>query len=192
MLEGTDARVHYVYQTPEMETARNRGGLQTNAFVRLRKLFSGGRPRCKSTSWVMQSRSYATRSAFARPRKNRSGEESCRKITVGMDGLVAIKRRLRRPARRSNANASRRKPRSRRNKTLAASQRVDRPSPVAQERRLARVYCESARHLGGEIGRRYRKLELQRLADEMARKVLSSENIRCRRSMKNVTWVSRD
>ena len=44
MLEGTDAQVHYVYQTPEMEAARNRGGLQTNAFVRLRKLFSDGRP----------------------------------------------------------------------------------------------------------------------------------------------------
>jgi hypothetical protein len=44
MLEGTDARVHYVYYEPEMEAARNRGGLQTNAFVRLRKLFSGGRP----------------------------------------------------------------------------------------------------------------------------------------------------
>jgi type IV secretory pathway VirD2 relaxase len=43
MLEGTDARVHHVYYTPEMEAARNRGGLQTNAFVRLRKLFSGGR-----------------------------------------------------------------------------------------------------------------------------------------------------
>ena len=44
MLEGTDARVHYLYYTPEIETARNRGGLQTNAFVRLRKLSSDGRP----------------------------------------------------------------------------------------------------------------------------------------------------
>ena len=44
MLEGTDARVHYLYYTPEMDAARNRGGLQTNAFVRLRKLFSDGRP----------------------------------------------------------------------------------------------------------------------------------------------------
>jgi hypothetical protein len=25
MLEGTDARVHYVYYTPEIEAARNRG-----------------------------------------------------------------------------------------------------------------------------------------------------------------------
>jgi type IV secretory pathway VirD2 relaxase len=44
MLEGTDARVHYFYHTPEMEAARNRGGLQTNAFVRLRKVFSDSRP----------------------------------------------------------------------------------------------------------------------------------------------------
>jgi len=44
MLEGTDARVHYVYQTPEMEAARNRGGLRTNSFVRLHKLFTDGRP----------------------------------------------------------------------------------------------------------------------------------------------------
>ncbi len=44
MLEGTDARVHYFYHTPEMEAARNRGGLQTNGFVRLRKVFSDGRP----------------------------------------------------------------------------------------------------------------------------------------------------
>ncbi len=40
MLEGTDARVHHVYYTPEMEAARNRGGLRTNSFVRLRKLFT--------------------------------------------------------------------------------------------------------------------------------------------------------
>ena len=44
MLEGTDARVHYLYYTPEMEAARHRGGLQANAFVRLRKLFNEGRP----------------------------------------------------------------------------------------------------------------------------------------------------
>jgi type IV secretory pathway VirD2 relaxase len=44
MLEGTDGQVHYVYYTPEMEAARGRGGLRTNAFVQLRKLFSEGRP----------------------------------------------------------------------------------------------------------------------------------------------------
>jgi hypothetical protein len=44
MLEGTDARVHYIYYTPEMDAARNRGGLRTNSFVRLRKLSNESRP----------------------------------------------------------------------------------------------------------------------------------------------------
>lgn len=42
MLEGTDARIHHIHYTPEMEEARNRGGLRTNAFVRLRKRSIGG------------------------------------------------------------------------------------------------------------------------------------------------------
>jgi type IV secretory pathway VirD2 relaxase len=44
MLEGTDARVHYLYYTPEMEAARHRGSLRTNSFMRLRKLSTRGRP----------------------------------------------------------------------------------------------------------------------------------------------------
>ena len=44
MLEGTDGQVHYVYYTPEMEGARSQGGLRTNSFVRLRKLFADGHP----------------------------------------------------------------------------------------------------------------------------------------------------
>lgn len=44
MLEGTDARVHYVYYTPEIEAARNRGGLRTNSFIRLRKSTAESRP----------------------------------------------------------------------------------------------------------------------------------------------------
>jgi hypothetical protein len=44
LLEGTDARVHYIHYTPELEAARNRGGLRTNAFIRFRKLFREGRP----------------------------------------------------------------------------------------------------------------------------------------------------
>jgi type IV secretory pathway VirD2 relaxase len=43
MLEGTDARVHYLYYTPEMEVARHRGSLRTNSFIRLRKLNTQGR-----------------------------------------------------------------------------------------------------------------------------------------------------
>jgi hypothetical protein len=38
MLEGVDARVHYVEYTPEMDVARARGELRTNAFIRLRRL----------------------------------------------------------------------------------------------------------------------------------------------------------
>jgi hypothetical protein len=44
VLEGTDARVHFVYYTPAMELARSDGGLRTNSFVRLRKVFLDGRP----------------------------------------------------------------------------------------------------------------------------------------------------
>jgi type IV secretory pathway VirD2 relaxase len=36
ILEGVDARVHYVDYTPQMEVARARGELRTNSFVRLR------------------------------------------------------------------------------------------------------------------------------------------------------------
>ena len=39
MLEGTDARVHYIQYSPEMEMARSQGGLRTNSFVRLRRIF---------------------------------------------------------------------------------------------------------------------------------------------------------
>jgi type IV secretory pathway VirD2 relaxase len=44
MVEGTDGHVHYVYYTPELEAARSQGGLRTNSFVRLRKLFAEGHP----------------------------------------------------------------------------------------------------------------------------------------------------
>jgi len=44
MLEGADAKVHCIYHTPEMVEARARGGLRTNAFVRLHKIFESGRP----------------------------------------------------------------------------------------------------------------------------------------------------
>ncbi|HZK82060.1 MAG TPA: hypothetical protein VFC46_13355, partial [Humisphaera sp.] len=38
MLEGTDAKIHFIHYTPEMEEARSRGELRTNSFVRLRKV----------------------------------------------------------------------------------------------------------------------------------------------------------
>jgi hypothetical protein len=43
MLEGTDAMVHFIQYTPEMEEARSRGELKTNSFVRLRKLSASQR-----------------------------------------------------------------------------------------------------------------------------------------------------
>lgn len=38
MLESTDGQVYHIYLTPEMEELRSQRGLQTNSFIRLRKL----------------------------------------------------------------------------------------------------------------------------------------------------------
>jgi type IV secretory pathway VirD2 relaxase len=38
MLEGTDGKVYHFYRTPEMEELRSQRGLQTNSFIRLRKI----------------------------------------------------------------------------------------------------------------------------------------------------------
>ena len=38
MLESTDGQVYYIYRTPEMEELRSQRALQTNSFIRLRKL----------------------------------------------------------------------------------------------------------------------------------------------------------
>jgi hypothetical protein len=43
MLEGTDAKVHYVEYTPEMELLRADGRLRTNSYVRLRRMLANGR-----------------------------------------------------------------------------------------------------------------------------------------------------
>ena len=42
MLEGTDAKVHFIQYQSEMEEARSRGELRVNSFVRLRKLSDDG------------------------------------------------------------------------------------------------------------------------------------------------------
>ena len=44
LLEGTDATVHYILYTPEIEEARSSGNVRTNSFVRLRKMFVDGKP----------------------------------------------------------------------------------------------------------------------------------------------------
>jgi hypothetical protein len=40
LLEGTDAKVHLIYHTPEIEEARRAGKLAVNNFVRLEKRFA--------------------------------------------------------------------------------------------------------------------------------------------------------
>jgi len=44
MLEGTDAKVHFIQYTPEMELLRADGGLRTNSFLRLRRVLANGQP----------------------------------------------------------------------------------------------------------------------------------------------------
>ena len=44
MLEGVDARVHFVHYTPEIEEARARGRLRTNSFARFRRIFIDEEP----------------------------------------------------------------------------------------------------------------------------------------------------
>ena len=46
LLEGTDARLHHVYYTPEIHYARSMGKLRINSFISLRRMFTeDGRPR---------------------------------------------------------------------------------------------------------------------------------------------------
>jgi len=49
ILEGTDAQVHYVYYTPEIESARNRGGLRRNSLIRLQASTADARPALEIT-----------------------------------------------------------------------------------------------------------------------------------------------
>jgi hypothetical protein len=44
MLEGTDAKVHFIRYTPEMEQLRADGELRTNSFLRIRRLPGDGEP----------------------------------------------------------------------------------------------------------------------------------------------------
>jgi type IV secretory pathway VirD2 relaxase len=44
MLEATDAKVHFIHYTPEMEEARSNGEMRTNSFVRLSRINTEGRP----------------------------------------------------------------------------------------------------------------------------------------------------
>jgi hypothetical protein len=51
LLEGTDAQIHLIYYTPELEEARSRGQLGTNSFVEIRKRFADGRTRLQVTNF---------------------------------------------------------------------------------------------------------------------------------------------
>ncbi|MBV9081930.1 MAG: DUF3363 domain-containing protein [Acidobacteriaceae bacterium] len=44
MIEGTDAEVHHLYSTPDLDEVRSRGGLRPNSFIRLRKAFANDKP----------------------------------------------------------------------------------------------------------------------------------------------------
>jgi hypothetical protein len=44
MIEGTDAKIHHLYSTPELDEVRGRGGLRPNSFTRLRKAFVDNKP----------------------------------------------------------------------------------------------------------------------------------------------------
>jgi hypothetical protein len=43
VFEGTDAKVHFIDYTPEMELLRAEGGLRANSYLRLRRMFANGR-----------------------------------------------------------------------------------------------------------------------------------------------------
>ncbi len=54
MLEGTDGQVYHIYRTPEMEELRSQRGLQTNSFIRLRKLSTVAARSWRSRTWAIR------------------------------------------------------------------------------------------------------------------------------------------
>lgn len=71
LLEGTDAQVHMIFYTAEMEEARSRGKLKPNNFVRLQKRFvAGGQPTLKIEDFgaadsILKSKAFLGRAAEA-------------------------------------------------------------------------------------------------------------------------------
>ena len=63
LLEGTDARVHFIYHSREIASAWQRGRLRPNSFVRLRRL-SDDRALSVSRSWRCRSH-IASQGAFS-------------------------------------------------------------------------------------------------------------------------------
>jgi len=63
MLESTDAKIYAIYHTRQMQEMRNSGRLRVNTFVRLQKVFVGGRPKIDveelgSAESILENRSY--------------------------------------------------------------------------------------------------------------------------------------
>lgn len=63
MLESTDAKIYAIYHTRRMQELRQAGGLRVNTFVRLRRVFAGGRPRIEveelgSAESILENRGY--------------------------------------------------------------------------------------------------------------------------------------
>ncbi|MDQ1474644.1 MAG: hypothetical protein QOJ99_6124 [Bryobacterales bacterium] len=81
LLEGTDAKVHLIYYTPEMEVARSRGKLRVNSFIRIQKEFENGQPELKVESYgdserLLQNRRHLEKRAKA-SLKQEGKPESC-------------------------------------------------------------------------------------------------------------------
>lgn len=108
MLEGTDGKVYHVYRTPEMEEQRSQQGLQTNSFIRLRKLSTVRgplvEPKDMGDSEAILSNKYYFRE-MAREMTKR-GVTPIR-TTAGMDGSDDIRERSLTP--HSHSNRRRRK-----------------------------------------------------------------------------------
>jgi hypothetical protein len=92
ILEGTDAKVHFIYYTPEMDEARCRGGLRTNYFVRLRKLFLVAGRLWKFAISEIQKSCWRTGACWKRMRAHISNMEPCRRKMDGAGGLGNIRR----------------------------------------------------------------------------------------------------
>ncbi len=93
LLEGTDARVHYIYYTPAMEAARNRGGLKTNAFIRLRGVPTDGHPTVKIVKFgdaELMLRNKLHLRVFARRHGSWLNAVSFLRMTGGMAGSECV------------------------------------------------------------------------------------------------------
>src|SRR5580700_7372514 len=129
-----------------MEAARNRGGLQTTAFVRLRKLFSGGR-RALQIDELGDAESILRSTLHLRETAQKLIWRGIMPKDNGWHGwLGRYQKALEETGTTLERQRVTKEAQVKKKKTLAASQHVDRPSTVAQERRLARVDCESAQH----------------------------------------------